>query len=75
MTEGVNATVEVEIRLLEGMLGRDVVVRVFTANASALCKLEWGRFGVLTLIYYTVHLANFFPEILSSLANKIRSRI
>ena len=51
MTEGVNATVEVVFRLLEGMLGRDVVVWVFTANDSALCKLECGGFGVLTLMY------------------------
>ena len=38
MVEGVNHTVSVEIALLQGMLGREVLVNVSTGNDSALCK-------------------------------------
>ena len=38
VTEGVNDSVSVEIRVLTGMLGRPVMVRVFTVNDSALGK-------------------------------------
>ena len=36
--EGVNQTVSVEIALLNGMLARDVMVRVFTVDDSAVCE-------------------------------------
>ena len=36
MIEGVNRTVSVEIALLDGMLARDVMVRVFTVDDSAV---------------------------------------
>ena len=35
VTEGVNRTVSVAIRLLDGELGRSVMVRVFTVNGTA----------------------------------------
>ena len=38
VVEGVNLTVAVRIALLQGMLGRDIVVNVYTGNDSALCK-------------------------------------
>ena len=38
MVEGVNHTISVEIALLQGMLGREVLVNVSTGNDSALCK-------------------------------------
>ena len=39
VTEGVNFTVDVDIQLLLGELGRDVVVRVLTDPDSACGKL------------------------------------
>ena len=39
VTEGVNFTVDVDIQLLSGELGRDVIVRVFTDPDSARGKL------------------------------------
>ena len=38
VVEGVNLTVGVRIALLQGMLGRDILVNVYTGNNSALCK-------------------------------------
>ena len=35
MVEGVNLTVNVDIELLSGELGREVVIRVFTINDTA----------------------------------------
>ena len=42
VTEGVNFTVDVDIQLLSGELGRDVVVRVFTDPESAQ-GISWGK--------------------------------
>ena len=39
VTEGVNFTVDVDIQLLSGELGRDVIVRVLTDPDSARGKL------------------------------------
>ena len=52
MVEGVNHTVSVEIALLQGMLGREVLVNVSTGNDSALCK------KVLNHVY-VIHSSSF----------------
>ena len=39
MREGADSSVQAEIRVLEGQLGRSVVVRAFTMDGSAVGKL------------------------------------
>ena len=40
MREGEDTSVAAEIQVLEGELGRDVVIRAFTMDGTALGKLQ-----------------------------------